>query len=129
MSVSVFIQRLLQRPKRPRTVYTIFHNANAMKLSWVDRNDDRGAYVVSWQDVIRVQAFKRDLYAVDLICTELILRDDRALEINEEMDGWDSLVQKLPEYLPGCKKFHEWFMDVAIPAFETNETTLYQRDE
>ena len=100
-----------------------------MKLSWVDRRDDRGEYVVAWQDVIRVEAFKIDLFTVDQICIELILRDGYALEINEEMDGWFELMEKLPEYLPGCKKFHEWFMNVAVPAFETNETTLYQRDE
>lgn len=116
------------RQGRRRTVYRIFHNANAMRLSWRSLENDRGEIVIGWQDAVRIEAFKRDLYAVDLICLSVLLRDNKAVEINEEMEGWESLVNKLPEYLPGCQKFEEWFQVVAFPAFKPNNTTIYRCD-
>jgi len=59
----------------------------------------------------------------------LELTKERKFELNEEMNGWDSLVEALPRYLPGFKKSEEWFSDVAFPAFETNLTTLYTKEQ
>jgi hypothetical protein len=129
-----YCQRLHERQKsyyagRRGTSYTIFHNANSMKLSWLSMENERGELVVSWQDVVGIETFKRDLYAVDLICLAFIRKDSKSLELNEEMDGWKSLVDKLPEYFPGCQKFEEWFEVVAFPAFEPNLATIYRRGE
>jgi len=66
---------------------------------------------------------------MDLICLDIVLRDDRTLEVNEEMDGWKSLVDKLPEYLPGCQTLEDWFPPVVFPAFKTNRTIIYLRAE
>ena len=130
----LYLHRASERQKsyragRRKTLYTIFHNANAMKLSWRSIEDESGEIVVAWRDTVLVKAFKRDLYAVDLICLVFLSKDDKAVELNEEMDGWESLVEKLPEYLPGCQKFEEWFSLVAFPAFKTNITPIYQRIE
>ena len=115
--------------RRQRTVFTIFHNVNALKLSWRGSSHDNGDIVIAWRDTIRTEVFKRDLFAVDLICLTIVLRDDTALEVNEEMDGWKSLVENLPEYLPGCQTMEEWFPAVAFPAFKTNRTVIYSRAE
>jgi hypothetical protein len=128
-----YLHRACERQKSYRagrrdTVYTIFHNANAMKLSWLSMKNGRGEIVVAWQDTVGVKAFKRDLFAVDLVCLAILLKDTKAVEINEEMAGWESLVEKLPEYLPGCQKFEEWFSAVAFPAFKPNVTAIYQRN-
>ena len=56
------------RPGRRGTVYTIFHNTNAMKISWLTLDNERGELVLAWQDTRKIEAFKRDLYAIDLIC-------------------------------------------------------------
>lgn len=110
-----------------RTRFTIFYNANAMTLSWVGLKQDRGEKVVAWQDVVRIDAFKRDLYVVDLICLRILLDDNATVEIDEEMEGWDSLVDNLPEYLPGCERFSEWFDKVAYPPFKPKLTVIYRR--
>ena len=123
-------ERQKSRPVRPqRTVFTIFHNANALKLSWRGPSHDNGDFVIAWKDTIRIEVFKRDLFAMDLICLDIVLRDDRTLEVNEEMDGWKSLVDKLPEYLPGCQTLEDWFPPVVFPAFKTNRTIIYLRAE
>ena|GEM_PF-1018303 len=127
-----YFDRMAERLSSSRTVrrgpvFTIFHNPNALKLSWVG-SKDRGEVVVAWQDTVSVEAFKRDLYAVDLICITFHLRNKKVVEIDEEMDGWESLMTSLPEYLPGCQTFGEWYTDVAVPAFKTNLTVIYRRD-
>jgi len=97
-----YLHRVAEKQKsyrqgRRRTVYKIFHNANAMKVSWLGVENDRGEIVIAWKDTVRVEAFKRDLYAVDLICLSVLLKDNKAIEINEEMEGFESLAGKLPE--------------------------------
>ena len=123
-------ERRTSRPGRPqRTVFTIFHNANALKLSWRGPSHDDGEIVIAWCDTISIEVFKRDLFAIDLICLTFVLGNDKTLEVNEEMDGWKSLVEKLPEYLPGCQSLEQWFPAVAFPAFKTNRTVIYSRAE
>ena len=80
-----------------------------------------------WKDVVKLEAFKRDLFAVDLICLAICLNDNTEVEINEEMAGWEPLMRKLPEYLSGCKEFDRWFGVVAQPPFKENLTVIYQR--
>lgn len=117
------------RPGRRNTVYTIFTNPNAMRLSWRNIDNDSGDLVIAWQETVAVKAFKRDLYSADLICIAFLSMDNRTVEIDEEMGGWESLVEKLHEYLPGCQKFEEWFSVVAFPTFKPNTTAIYQRKD
>jgi hypothetical protein len=127
---SQMAERLRSHPVRPqRTVFKIYHNANALRLSWHGPSHDKGDIVIAWRDTIRVEVFKQDWFTVDLICLTIVLRDDRTMELNEEMDGWKSLVEKLPEYLPGCQTLEEWFPTVAFPAFKTNRNVIYSRAE
>ena len=49
------------------------------------------------------------------------------MTVNRQMEGWDELTKLLPEYLPGCRKWEEWFWDVAYPAFETNMAEIYAK--
>ena len=115
------------RAGRRNTVFTIFHHANVMRLSWRSTENGNGGVVVSWRETVAVKAFKRDLYSADPICLAFLSMDNRTVEIDEEMGGWESLVKKLPEYLPGCQKFEDWFSVVAFPAFKPNPTEIYQR--
>ena len=82
-----------------------------------------------WSEIWRATAFKRDLFTVDCICLFLARADGTGIELNEEMARWNSLVEALPKYLPGCKPRSEWFSIVAFPPFATNETQVYDRTE
>lgn len=115
------------REGRRGTVYEIVHDGNNMSVSWVTIENEKGGRLLTWDETISIKAFKRDIYAVDRICLVIGLRDGSGIEVDEEMSGWDSLVQKLPEYLPGCKSFGEWFEVVAFPAFQLNMTPIFDR--
>jgi hypothetical protein len=109
------------------TVYEILHDADHLNVVWLTGKNKSGNKSFQWDDAILLTVFKRDLFAVDRICLEIELKNGESIEIDEEMKGWDSLVQKLPEYLPGCQSFGEWFDVVAFPAFELNETRIFER--
>ena len=127
-----FLNRVQQRRKSYRegrhgTVYEIVHDETQVSLSWLTIENEKGSSSLAWAETVSIRAFKRDLLAVDQICLVIELRDGRGMEVHEEMNGWDSLVQKLPEYLPGCKSFGEWFAVVAFPAFQLNMTMIFER--
>jgi len=82
---------------------------------------------VAWADVQKVGVFKRDLAIVDMLCLVVELPGPSTVELNEEMVGWQGFVEALPHFLTGAKPFHEWFMEVAFPAFETKPTLVFSR--
>jgi len=82
---------------------------------------------VAWAEVQRVGVFKRDLAVVDMLCLVLELPGPSTVELNEEMVGWQDFVEALPQFLSGAKPFHQWFMEVAFPAFETKPTLVFSR--
>ena len=132
-AVKSYFHRVSERRKaygagRRGTVYTIVHNADEIKLAWLTMENQQGEFGFRWQDAVRLEVFKRDVYAVDLICLVIVLDENREVEINEEMNGWEPLMRKLPEYLSGCKEFDEWFDVVAQPPFKENLTVIYQRE-
>jgi hypothetical protein len=82
---------------------------------------------IQWCDVTKVCAFKRDLFASDLICLG-IETSTATLELDEDMDGWDALVTARPTYLYGIPAVSEWWERVAKPAFATNMTILFSAE-
>jgi hypothetical protein len=120
-------RRRSYREGRRGMVYEIVHDGNHMSVSWLTMENEEGNRLLTWDETISIKAFKRDLYAIDRICLVIGLKDGSGIELDEEMTGWDSLVQKLPEYLPGCKSFGEWFEVVAFPAFQLNMTPIFDR--
>lgn len=132
-AVKSYFRRVHERYKsrregRTRTLHTLIHSSERLTVSSLTIENETKETILHWRDVIRVEAFKRDLYVVDLICLAFRETGDTEVEIHEEMEGWESLVVALSEYLPGCQKFEEWFQVVAFPAFELNLTTIYERE-
>jgi len=79
---------------------------------------------LSWDSVLEIFAFKRDLFTVDLICVGFrIDNGGEYFEIDEEMKGYKELESFLFTRFKNIKK--EWFTDVALPAFETNLISLW----
>ena len=86
-----------------------------------------GNRVMRWEVVERVEAFKRDLFSVDLICLEFTAQNGEGIEIDEDDEPWRRLVEQLPARLEGCLALESWFSDVAFPAFETNRRVIFDR--
>ncbi len=87
----------------------------------------QGKQFIPWESVRRVVAFKRDVYAHDLLCLALELEPQGVVELDESMNGWQELLDSLPEYLPGALSADQWLPRVAFPAFKESPFDVYQR--
>lgn len=80
-----------------------------------------------WPEVTQVAVFKRDQFTVDCICMAFELNYKESLEVNENMEGWNTLVKAVPIYLSGALTEAEWWDKVVWPTFELCFTTIYSR--
>jgi hypothetical protein len=81
---------------------------------------------LQWSEVEQVHAYKRDLFATDLICLAFKKSGkEEYYEVHEEMVGYHDLLQILPSRLPEFSS--EWFSQVAFPAFKTNHQIIWKR--
>lgn len=83
--------------------------------------------LMTWHEVRRVSALKRDLSRVDLICLQFERGDGQVYEVHEEMIGWPDLLAALPRHLPGSLTEGEMLEKVMHPPFAANETVIFRR--
>ena len=84
---------------------------------------------VSWRDVVSASVFKRDFITTDLVCLGFRLRGGGYVEVNEEMEGWESFLAALPDALPGFMPQAEWLSATTLPPFQANQRSVYERTE
>lgn len=83
--------------------------------------------VITWDQITRIVAFKRDVYSHDVICLLIETSTKSLLEVNEGTPGWTELVNELPIHLPSARPYSQWFTDVAFPAFAPSPTDVFLR--
>jgi hypothetical protein len=82
--------------------------------------------VINWAKIEKVIAYKRDCYGFDLMCLH-IGGAENAIEITEEMQGWNELLDRAPDYLPEWQRKSDWYQGVIRPAFKENRTIIFSR--
>ena len=96
-------------------------------LVLTNRGSSQTDVSLEWKEVETVIAYKRDVFAHDLICLALVTRRG-TIQVHEEMQGWSKLIDQLPSVLPGTLAPLGWWERVAFPAFAPNPTTLFKRE-
>ena len=86
-------------------------------------SDEKDKMQIAWNDITKIVAFKRDLYAVDVICIA-IERNDGVCELNEEMKGFSDLFGFMEKNLYVSPS---WYIDIMTPAFATNMIIIYEK--
>jgi hypothetical protein len=114
----------LRRVRRGSCHSVILHDESGLMLTDSYEDGSVSKAEVHWSEVVRLVAYKRDCFAIDLICFGFVT-DERFVEVNEEMEGWEALTDALPAYLPGTLDKADWWAKVALPPFATNRTTLF----
>ncbi len=94
---------------------------NAFKI-----NFESGPMDVNWDDIQTVFGYKVDLYTLDCICADIFCSNNKSFKINEETAGWFQFMIHLSERFPNVEK--NWDIRIATPAFETNLTLVYDRE-
>ncbi|MEQ8843394.1 MAG: hypothetical protein RIB58_00960 [Phycisphaerales bacterium] len=87
--------------------------------------DGKDFTTFEWRSVVRIEAFKIDLYTVDCIAIEFTLDDGVRVCMHEDFEGFTSLVKEIERVFDGIPD--EWWTTVAFPAFEENRTLLWAR--
>jgi len=82
---------------------------------------------VAWESIESATAFKRDLFAYDLICVAIRIDSGIAVEIDERMEGWQEFCEGLEAYLPNSLVPNEWLDKVMHPALKPSTTIIYSR--
>ena len=113
----------LEKPENGRI--TIIEDGFSVELPHQKGISDKS---VCWDAIEEIRGYKRDLFAVDLICWGFCLQDEEyVLEVNEEMLGFAELVKSVEAHFD--IKSEDWWSKVAIPAFDTNMTVIWRRGD
>jgi hypothetical protein len=87
---------------------------------------DREMYHFRWSEVSRIETYKRELFIVDMICLDFFVDTREVVYMaHDEMDGFSDLATRLTHYFPLVPP--DWWSEVALPAFATKHTVLYER--
>ncbi len=122
------LKRLLKAKGRvdPRALENPRHGTILPKVDCLTVKSEKNSWKLPWNEVEEVHAFKRDLFATDLICLAFKrIEKEEYYELHEEMAGYHDLIEGLPAHLPGFTL--QWFSEVAFPAFETNHRIIWKR--
>jgi len=79
---------------------------------------------VNFRDVEEISVYKRDLFAIDLVCVAFRIAD-KTFEIDEHMIGFCSVRENLSSWFAGIDD--DWFYNVTFPPFETNQKIIWKK--
>ena len=82
---------------------------------------------ISWREITRIVAYKRDLLTTDLVCFDIETEQAnnlRTFTIHEEAEGFDLLDAEFGRVLTGYNSI--WRNKVILPPFAPNRTTIYE---
>ena len=81
---------------------------------------------VNWSELERLVAYKADMMTIDEIRMEISYRN-KSLIITEDTPGWYQFVLKTKNIFASIPE--DWDINIIQPAFETNLTLLYERED
>jgi hypothetical protein len=116
-----------RRQGRTGTGWQIVWNDAAVQVKWLTLENDAGSVSFSWDSVLAVDTFKRDLFAVDCFYLAFQLPGGW-MEVNEEMKGWADFLTTVGSRLPGFPPLESWLWKVSDPAFKSNRTRLWTKE-
>lgn len=79
-----------------------------------------------WSEIDKLVAFKFDILTIDEICLSIHAGNKVAIT-TEDFKGWRNFMNQLLKKFPEIDK--NWEGIIAKPAFERNETELYNRNK
>lgn len=114
------IEAVCETVSRSKARWSIASFQNGFILLKNDVEVDR----VAFPRVREIFAYKRDLYTYDLICLGFrFTHREGWVVVDEAMPGFKELVRRI-EVRFGVET-ESWYLNVAIPAFASNFTTLW----
>jgi hypothetical protein len=88
-------------------------------------NTNKGVNAIEWTEIKSMLGYKEDNITTDNICLDVFCDNDRSFNVTEETPGWFRFLDHSKKALPAIDK--SWEIEIATPAFETNLTVVYDR--
>jgi hypothetical protein len=123
-----FLNIIMARFRRYRQgpQYEVWWNEREVHVQWQNPENKSKLVSFQWDSVLAVETFKRDLLTVDCIC--LAFQTNQGwIEINEDMKGWENLLDAVKDKLPGFPSREKWWDKVMLPPFATNHLKLWNQ--
>ena len=79
---------------------------------------------LKWEDITRLDVYKRDLMTIDSIEMQITYRD-KSITISEDLPGWYQFVLKTKSVFKTIPK--DWNWEIVQPPFATNYRTIYSK--
>ncbi|WP_394173646.1 hypothetical protein [Thalassotalea litorea] len=92
------------------------------------RSDLNGVYLgdkqlFKWNEVKLIEAYKEDLFTVDLICLDITLISGIQIKLHEELKGFSEFRERMESVLLLNNK--SWMASVMLPPFEECRTQVF----
>lgn len=84
---------------------------------------------VSWSEITKIDAYQRDKFGENTMLV-FTLKDGSTVELNQDLPGWNEIVDQLPRSLAGCQSRGDWWRGAVTPSAKKNEVhwrTIYYR--
>jgi hypothetical protein len=81
---------------------------------------------IKWAQIQTIFAYKVDLFTTDEICIDVICDNNISFRVTEETAGWFVFLERLKEQFPTIEE--DWSINITQPAFATNLTLVYDRE-
>lgn len=75
-----------------------------------------------WEDVLRIDGYKRDELVVDAICLDIQFASNY-VTVSEDAANWREFLGALYARFPGIDR--DWQQQILLPAFVENRMVLY----
>ena len=96
------------------------------RVQVVRAGTDEMAWQIEWDQVEEILVWKVDFFTFDQVCMGFAWSGSNVLKgVDEGMAGWDDLHPAIERQFG--VKFHEWWLDVAFPAFDENRRVIWSR--
>lgn len=106
---------------RVTTPCIIEHNQKRL----IVKDPEKEEQIFKWDDVVEASVCNMYCLIGDLVKIKFILKDERIVEIDEDMIGWSSIIKKFPDCLYGCKKQEEWCNNLNYEGFASDWIKIY----
>lgn len=116
------LQSILARARQPKQV--------ALRVAITDNSAtlygaNQQVWTFRWEEVTRVDTYKCDLFAVDMICLDFFVASRQlTYSVDDEMLGFDILCEQIRRFFPSIEA--GWWSQVALPPFATQHSILYE---
>jgi hypothetical protein len=89
-------------------------------------NLDNSNYEIKWDQIQTIFGYKIDLLTIDEICLDIFCDQHISFMISEETAGWFVFLEHLKERFSTIRA--DWNFIIQMPAFQTNLTLIYDRE-